>query len=269
MGGGGLGGLFGSLDKEQPAASKVFDDNPKVQRFRNEKGQFTTAPTDEGEKTQEIGAGSSASTASPFSAPTVGTTGSQPQVETRKQGMSKEEQLRHKDLLRIWESRLHDQLTNCEKLTSEALKVDKDITSNTTSIQDIRAEQARLRSKQETVDHSISLVWDQQEALGQLLSGLQSALEGKLPASGVNMTSDKGSSPKPQERAKGLDVQLDELDRQVKDLTREAQDFQTARYSEPLVRVGHVLDAHSSELDAIEERVHAAVHRLRSIDVIS
>merc|ERR1712070_715961 len=107
---------------------------------------------------------------------------------------------------------------------------------------------------------------DQQDALEQLLTGLQSALEGKLPAASGANSADLNSNSKPEARAKGLGVQLDELDRQVKDLTEEARNFQATRYSEPLVRVGHVLDAHSSELDAIEERVHAAFHRLRGLD---
>jgi hypothetical protein len=50
---------------------------------------------------------------------------------------------------------------------------------------------------EEAVDHSIGLIWDQQDALGQLLSGLQNALEGKLGGGGA-------SDKKPQQRAKGL-----------------------------------------------------------------
>lgn len=179
--------------------------------------------------------------------------------------MSKEEQQRSEDLFRLWEERVRDQAKSFNKVKDEALKVDKEISTNSKKITEIRTEQARLRSKQEATDHSIQLILDQQDALEQLLAGLQTTLEGKLNTSNSG-NSDAGATSQPEARAKSLGVQLDELDRQVKDLTQEARDFQTTRYSEPLVRVGHVLDAHTSELDAIEERVHAAFHRLRGAD---
>lgn len=177
--------------------------------------------------------------------------------------MSKDEQRRNVDLLRAWETRVRDQAKSFEGVTAQALKLDKEIVENGAKIQDVRTEQARLRSKQAAADHSIQLIWDQQDALGQLFVGLQTALEGKLPMD----EHAGGASSMPETRAKSLNMQLDELKRQIEELTCEARKFQATRYSEPLVRVGHVLDAHSSELDAIEERVRAATHRLRGMEI--
>jgi hypothetical protein len=169
--------------------------------------------------------------------------------------MSSAEQQKNKELLTIWESRLREQAKSCDTVAEEAIAVDVAITSSAAKLQDVRIEQVRLRSKQEAADHTVHLIWDQQDTLSNLLAGLQSTLEGRLT----------GSSAKPEARAQGLSLQLDELERQIKDLSQETQNFQAHRYSEPLVRVGHVLDAHSSELDSIEECVTAAFQRLHSL----
>lgn len=176
--------------------------------------------------------------------------------------LSREEQKQAKELLRIWDGRVTDQAKQLDSLASEALKVDAQITDGEVRIGKVLREQAALRARQQAADRSVDLILDQQKSLVRLLSSLQDALD---PSVG---SAEAMAGPRrcPEQRAKDLHVQAAELNRQVRLLEREATDFQASRYSEPLVRVGRVLDEHACELNMIQARIVAAERELETLE---
>jgi len=185
-------------------------------------------------------------------------------VATPTAKLTREEQQRVQKLLNAWEERICEQVQQSGDVTTEALKADAEISASATRVQQIRGEQAGLKTRQEAVDHSVELIWEQQDALLELLGGLQGGLELRLGAPSARPPG--GGASRSEQRAVGLKVQLDELGKQVAALTAEATLFRAARYSEPIARVAHVLDAHSSELDSVQERISAAERRLRLLE---
>lgn len=167
-----------------------------------------------------------------------------------------------KDLLRVWDARVIDQTKQLDSLASEALRVDAEVTGGESRIASLLRDQAALRAKQDAADRSVDLILDQQKSLVKLLSSLQDALD---PGVG---SAEAMAGPRrcPSRRANDLQMQATELHRQVRLLEREASDFQASRYSEPLMRVGRVLDEHACELDMIQARVLAAERELAAME---
>lgn len=163
------------------------------------------------------------------------------------------------DLLRVWEERIQKQAQHFESYSTQVLQVDTEIIANFGKIRALRGEHMVLKTRQEAVDQSIQQIWDQQDSLGRLLVGLQEALSQKQPA-------DARDSSRTHQKAKGLSVQLDELDRQVEELSKETTAVQAALYSEPLTTVVRVLDAHANALDAIQQQVDSTSARLSAIE---
>lgn len=167
--------------------------------------------------------------------------------------VSKEEQRQIADLLKGWEARIRAQASAFESVTKVALEADSEITANTTKVRNMRKEQTEARAKLEVASGTVNQIWEHQEALGNLLTGLQESLElTEQPSKADN-------------RTRGLESQLDELCRQVQELAVETANFHTSNYVRPLDRVAHVLDAHSSELDSVQERLDAAERQLRNV----
>lgn len=156
-----------------------------------------------------------------------------------------------------------EQAREFEAVTLKALDMDTEIAANAALVQTIRKDQANLQSKLEVADSTVHLIWEQQEALGDLLSGLQESFElAPLLVEGERHS-------RSERRAASLETQLEELSRQVRALADEAAVFKAVQYSRPLERVAHVLDAHSSELDSVQERIDAAERRLRALGIHS
>lgn len=206
-------------------------------RWRDEKGRFAKAPIDASPP------GPAGGSASPVQ-------------------LCREEQRQAKDLLRIWDGRVAEQARQLDSIASEALRVDAEVASGERRIAGVLREQAALRAKQEASDRSVNLILDQQKSLVRLLSSLQDALDPGIGSAEAMA----GPRRSPEQRATDLQTQATELHRQVRLLEREASDFQASRYSEPLVRVGRVLDEHACELDMIQARVLAAERELASME---
>jgi len=175
--------------------------------------------------------------------------------------LASDEQRRARELLQIWEERLRKKATNFSTSAAAAIKAQTEIDESAEKMRTIRDEQARLRVRLDAADHAADLIWEQQDALGKLFSGLEDAL-GLTPHDPLGSGSD-GLTSRADRRLGALTAQLEELNMQVQDLSRETKEFQPSRCTEPFVAVAHVLNAHSSELDAIQVRVDAAEQKLR------
>merc|ERR1712232_747113 len=109
--------------------------------------------------------------------------------------------------------------------------------------------------KLEVADNTIDLIWQQQDGLEKLLGGLEDVL---------GLSGKGASSSHLKRRTDALSSQIDEINLQVEELKEETRSFQPTRCTEPLVSIAHVLDGHSSELDAVEARIVAAEQKLRN-----
>jgi len=163
------------------------------------------------------------------------------------------------DLLRMWEERISKQAMHFETFASQVLQFDTEIIANASKVKALRMEHAYLKARQDAVNESIQQVLEQQDSLGKLLSGLEVALNARLPPNAQEPS-------RTHQRAHVLAVQLDEVDRQVEDLARETRTVQSALYVEPLVTVVRVLDAHASALDSIQGQVNGVTQRLREVE---
>jgi len=174
------------------------------------------------------------------------------------------------ELFRDWEERINAQTKNCQALTTKALEADSEVCANAAKVEELTSMQAEIRCKQEVADHSLQLVWEQQDLLEELFAGLQDSLGVRLPgglslAGAATGGTDEGMS-RSEHRAQALDAQLNELQQQVEQLALETDTFSTVQYKKPFDRVVHLLDAHTSELDSIQERVVAAERRLALVE---
>merc|ERR1712150_245809 len=122
-----------------------------------------------------------------------------------------------------------------EGFTCQALQTDAEITAKATQIHAIRMDQAKLRSKHEAVNHVADLILEQQEAVSKLYTELIEELELKLSPTDPIV----GMASRTKQCAECLQSQLDELDRQVQELTSEATEFQVVHYSKPLEKIAH------------------------------
>merc|ERR1712060_61542 len=162
----------------------------------------------------------------------------------------------------MWEEEIHKQAEHFEAFATQILQVDTEIIANAANIKQLQKEHGQLKSRQDTVDQSILQIWEQQDALGNLLEGLQKALQPALPDEAVG-----GQPPtKAHQLAQLLTMQLDKLDQQAEDLARETETVQSTLYAEPLTTVVRVLDAHASALEAMQEQVGSVSQRLKTIE---
>jgi len=167
------------------------------------------------------------------------------------------------DMFRTWEERIHKQAQHFEAIASQVLQFDTEIIANASKVKELRTEHAILKSRQDVVEQSIQQMFEQQDSLSQLLTGLEGALRGKVPD---EVGTGAPAPPRTHERAKVLSVQLDEVDRQAEDLARETETVQSRLYAEPLATVVRVLDAHASALDSIEGQVSSVQQRVRAVE---
>lgn len=115
------------------------------------------------------------------------------------------------DLFAAWDMRMWQQARGFEALTTEALKVDTELTSFASRARELRNEQTELGAKQKVGDDAVARIWEQQDALGALLAGLESSLE-----LGQANKADADRWPaRAAQRAVGLEPQLEEVARQV------------------------------------------------------
>lgn len=167
------------------------------------------------------------------------------------------------DLFDSWDVRLRAQAKQVDAVTSKALAVDNEVTANVPLVRSIRKDQAELKADLEVAENSVHQIWEQQDGVLNLLAGLKESLGlSTVPAEEMEHSS------RNENRVRGLEAQLEELTRQVRGLALETEEFQASRYVGPLDRVAYVLDAHSSELDLVQERLDAAERRLRDVTSI-
>lgn len=162
------------------------------------------------------------------------------------------------DLLRTWEERVHKQAQHFETFATQILQFDTEIIANVGKIKTLRQEHDQLKWRQDAVDVSIQQIWEQQDSLARLLTGLQDVLAAKIPP--------EAGSAKVHQQAKVLTVQLDELDRQAEELAKETKTVQSTLYAGPLTTAVQVLDAHASALDAIQMQANTVGQRLRNVE---
>lgn len=157
-------------------------------------------------------------------------------------------------LLANWEDRIHSQVKVWEQQCSDLTRGGEELSAATDKVNRIRVEQADLRKQYVVKERVITSLWEQQETLAQLLDGLEES----LPPRRVGTPQEAAKH-----RARDLQVQLAELEHQCKSLARETAEFHTTKYSDPLEHVGHVLDAHDHELNAVQSRIDQAERQLR------
>merc|ERR1719201_1233905 len=162
------------------------------------------------------------------------------------------------DLLRMWEERVHKQAQHFESFATQVLQYDTEIIANVGKIKTLRTEHDQLKCRQDAVDQSIQQIWEQQDSLGRLLTGLQESLKSKIPP--------EAPQARLHQQAKVLTVQLDELDRQAEELAKETKTVQSTLYTGPLTTAVQVLDAHASALDAIQTQASTVAQRLRVVE---
>ncbi|CAK0820415.1 unnamed protein product, partial [Prorocentrum cordatum] len=149
-----------------------------------------------------------------------------------------------KGLLRSWDQRLGAQVKRFQASAEEALQVDRELSEHSAQARRLRDKYETMLARQKAVDHSLDLIWEQQDALRGMIKGLKGFACADAP---------DGKRKQAEQRTQSVKSQLDEIEKQADLLARQTECFQAADYSAPLRRVGHVLGAHSSELDAIEE----------------
>ena len=169
------------------------------------------------------------------------------------------------DLLRMWEERIHKQAQHFDAFAEQVLRFDTDLIANAAKVKVLREEHAQLKGRQELVDRSLQQIWEQQDSLGRLLSGLVEALRPQPQQ--ADEAAGSGAAPiRSHQRALALTLQLDELERQAEDLARETGKIQSNLYKEPLTTVVRVLDAHASALDTISTQVTSVTQRIQVIE---
>merc|ERR1711924_107413 len=96
--------------------------------------------------------------------------------------LSREEHDATKELFASWERRLGAQVKRFQGSAAETLKADKELSQHMGKMRGLRAQHEALRTRQEAVDHAVDLIWQQQDALEQLMQGLQKfAAQGPQP----------------------------------------------------------------------------------------
>eukprot|EP00811_Abedinium_folium_P005998 NODE_15519_length_1046_cov_3.526659.p1 GENE.NODE_15519_length_1046_cov_3.526659~~NODE_15519_length_1046_cov_3.526659.p1 ORF type:complete len:190 (+),score=53.66 NODE_15519_length_1046_cov_3.526659:256-825(+) len=175
-----------------------------------------------------------------------------------------------------WSDRIRAYAALAGEQTAKALQRDAEMVRDADEVQKLRAEQTQLKAKLEAVDHSVDLIWAQQDTLMRLCAGLEKRIVlrpsggGAPPVAPGGGGGGCGSRPatRSDQRARGLQDQLDELSRQIRELSEETSAFRASPYApSPLAAAAHALNAHSSELDSIQKRMSAAEKKLRATEL--
>ncbi|CAJ1428877.1 unnamed protein product [Effrenium voratum] len=170
------------------------------------------------------------------------------------------------DLMQMWEERIHKQAQHFDAFAEQVLRFDCDLIANAAKVKVLREEHGQLKGRQELVDRSLQQIWDQQDSLGRLLSGMLEALRPQQQQQADEAAGNAAAPARSHQRALQLTLQLDELERQAEDLARETGKVQSNLYKEPLTTVVRVLDAHAGALDAISTQVTSVNQRLQDIE---
>jgi len=183
--------------------------------------------------------------------------------------LSRDEHKQVSELFQVWERRISNQAVAFGTFAKEALAFDHELAQGALHIQELHADQVRLKAKAEVADRSLQLIFDQQDALGRLMTGLTDSLGLQEQSANGGAEAVGGGSNAADRRAEGLEHQLEELHAQVQKLSQETLSFQTLQYSQPMERVAAVLGAHSHELDALQQRLYSAERRFAAVETRS
>lgn len=168
--------------------------------------------------------------------------------------LTSQEQKKAEELLKSWEGR-YDGLTKTVKAAADkALEIDQEYSSIAEKVQVLKNEHDELWRKEEAAEQSLQLIHDQQELLSDLLGHLEIELD-------LGSTAKKSrSSTRLEERSSSLHLQLDELTRQAQHLT---ELIGSQANHDPIEQMAHLLAAHQSELDAVQERLNVSEKQLK------
>lgn len=169
--------------------------------------------------------------------------------------LTSQEQKQTEELLKSWEGRFNELAKTVKVAAETAVEIDQEYTSISDQVQVLKNDHHDLWRKQEAAELSMQLIHDQQELLSDLLGHLEIELD-------LGSTAKKSrSSIRLEERSRSLNLQLDELTRQAQHLTEligsQARD-------DPMEQMAHLLAAHQSELDAVQERLNASEKQLKA-----
>lgn len=216
-----------------------------------------------------MGAADNAGKAGPFAplgTPAPPSVGEKPLAQGQ---LSRDEHKQVLELFRVWEQRISDQAAAFGTFAKEALAFDDELAVGASHIQELHADQVRLKAKAEVADRSLQLIFEQQDALGRLMTGLTDSLGLQEQSGNGGIEAVGGGSNAADKRAESLEHQLEELHAQVRKLSEETLSFQTLHYSQPMERVAAVLGAHSHELDSLQQRLYSAERRFAAVETRS
>ncbi|CAJ1396971.1 unnamed protein product [Effrenium voratum] len=156
-----------------------------------------------------------------------------------------------------WESRFAEQAKVVKVAVDKALELDREYTSIDERVQAVKEERHQLLRKKDAAENSMQLIHEQQELLSNLLGHLENELD-------LGSTAKKSrSAVRLEERVMGLGQQLDELTRQARTL---ADQINHQGSCDPVAQMAHLLEAHQSNLDAVQERLDATEKKLRMVE---
>lgn len=177
--------------------------------------------------------------------------------------LSRDEQAQLGELCRNWEARLRAQVAQFGLATKQALKADTELMEHAARVKSLRAKQMALESREAVADDAMDMLRLQQDALSNLLDNLQDTLEGKLSSDANGKSSEAVARLETQSAS--LEAQLEALSRQTRQLAKDTAEFEVCRV-QPMERVALVLEAHSGELDAVQERLDATELRMKAFE---
>eukprot|EP00435_Cladocopium_sp_Y103_P032539 s628_g8.t1 len=169
--------------------------------------------------------------------------------------LTSQEQKKAEELLNSWEGRYNGLAKTVKAAADKALEIDQEYSSIAEKVQVLKNEHDELWRKEEAAENSLQLIHDQQELLSDLLGHLEMELD-------LGSTAKKSrSSSRLEERSSSLHLQLDELTRQAKHLT---ELIGSQAQHDPIEQMAHLLAAHQSELDAVQERLNVSEKQLKA-----
>ncbi|CAE7619025.1 unnamed protein product [Symbiodinium sp. CCMP2592] len=183
-----------------------------------------------------------------------------PVVAVQAPRLTDEEQKLVDELFRNWEGRISQYAKSVKAASTAALDMERDYADLHEKVQVLREEREDLMRKQEGAQGSMQLIREQQDLLAKLLEQLETQLDLgstlKTPRSTMRL----------EDRAAALESQLGDLTLQVRELADETVAFEAESGGDPLDQVAHLLAAHSSELDAVQERLDATEKKLKIVE---
>ncbi|CAE7900277.1 unnamed protein product [Symbiodinium microadriaticum] len=201
-----------------------------------------------------------AATAPAKSGPATGTDRPPPVVAVQAPRLTDEEQKLVDELFRNWEGRISQHAKSVKAASTAALEMEREYTDLHEKVQVLKEEREDLMRKQEGAQGSMQLIREQQDLLAKLLEQLETQLDLgstlKTPRSTIRL----------EDRAAALESQLGDLTQQVRELADATVAFEAEGGGDPLDQVAHLLAAHSSELDAVQERLDATEKKLKIVE---